>query len=223
MQIQTKPSPDPVANYHLADAHMRWALQSAEEVVGEKGLKIVLRDANLAHLAENYPPNELDFDAGLTFGDYANLSAGLYAFFGRAGKSMAIRIGRLAVERSVEQQASVFGLSALVAASKLLPIGAQVKAALSVMQNGLIKISKQKGNQRIMRLEDRGDKIAYIDESCSACAGKTADSHICGIFNGSIAQALLWLTGKTFEVEEVECRAMGAKACVWEIKKEPIG
>ncbi len=223
MQIQAKSSPDPVASFHMADAHMRWALQSAEEVVGQKGLKIVLRDANLSQFAENYPPNDLNFTSGVTFGDYANLSAELYNFFGRAGKSMTIRIGRLAVERSVEQQASVFGLNALVAASKLLPMGAQVKAALSVMQSGLIKISKQKGDQRVLKLEDRGDKIAYIDEGCSACAGKTADSHICGIFNGSIAQALLWLTGKTFDVQEVECRAMGAPACVWEINKEPIG
>ncbi|MEM7330817.1 MAG: V4R domain-containing protein [Chloroflexota bacterium] len=222
MKIQIKKTPDPVAAFHMADAHMRWALQSAEEVVGEKGLKIVLRDANLSYLANNYPPNDLGFTSGITFGDYANLSAELYNFFGRAGKSMTIRIGRLAVERSVEQQAAVFGLSALVAASKLLPMGAQIKAALSVMQNGLGKISKQKGNNRVLRLEDRGNKIAYIDEGCSACAGKTADSHICGIFNGSIAQALFWLTGKTFDVEEVECRAIGAQACVWEIAKEPI-
>ena len=221
MQIKPKSTPDPIASFHLADAHMRWALQSAEEVVGVQGLKVVLRDANLAHLVNNYPPNELTFDGGYTFGDYANLSAELLNFFGRAGKSMTIRIGRLSVERSVEQQSAVFGLNTLVKASKLLPLKAQLKAGLTVMQGGLIKISKSMDNKRVMRLEDRGDRIAYIDEGCSACAGKTADVHICGIFNGSISQALIWLTGKNFEVEEVECRAMGASACVWEVKKEP--
>jgi len=30
-----------------------------------------------------------------------------------------------------------------------------------------------------------------------------------------------WLTGKNFEIQEVECRAQGAKACVWEISKTP--
>jgi predicted hydrocarbon binding protein len=31
---------------------------------------------------------------------------------------------------------------------------------------------------------------------------------------------LTWLTGKVFDVEEVECRAMGAPACVWEVSKK---
>lgn len=223
MQIRNKATSDPIASYKLADAHMRWALQASEEVVGSQGLKVVLREANLAQLIENFPPNELTFDGAFTFGDYANLSAALLNFFGRAGKSMTIRIGRLSVERSVEQQATVFGLNALVKASKLLPLTAQLKAGLSVMQNGLTKISNSAGQKRVLRLEDRGDRVAYIDEGCSACAGKMADHHICWIFNGSIAQALMWLTDKPFAVEEVACRAMGDPACVWEIRKVPVG
>jgi len=34
-------------------------------------------------------------------------------------------------------------------------------------------------------------------------------------------EGVRWLTGKEFEVEEVECRATGAPACVWEISKTP--
>jgi predicted hydrocarbon binding protein len=37
----------------------------------------------------------------------------------------------------------------------------------------------------------------------------------------STQEAIHWLTGKEFEVQKVECRAMGAPACVWEINKTP--
>jgi len=38
---------------------------------------------------------------------------------------------------------------------------------------------------------------------------------------GTLKEGILWLSGKEFNVEEVECRALGAKACVWEISKTP--
>jgi predicted hydrocarbon binding protein len=38
---------------------------------------------------------------------------------------------------------------------------------------------------------------------------------------GTLKEGLLWLTGKEFDVEEVECRALGASACIWEVNKSP--
>jgi predicted hydrocarbon binding protein len=38
---------------------------------------------------------------------------------------------------------------------------------------------------------------------------------------GTLKEGLSWLTGKDFDVEEVECRAVGASACVWEVSKTP--
>jgi predicted hydrocarbon binding protein len=53
------------------------------------------------------------------------------------------------------------------------------------------------------------------------CAGKLADTPICWLFTGSLEESLRWLTGKEFEIVEVECRAAGAPACVWEVPKTP--
>ena len=39
---------------------------------------------------------------------------------------------------------------------------------------------------------------------------------------GSIAESLKWFTRQRFEVQEIECRAMGAPACVFEIKKKRL-
>ena len=60
-----------------------------------------------------------------------------------------------------------------------------------------------------------------IYEDCALCAGKQAAEKICWVFNGALQEALKWQTGKDFEIAEVECRALGAPACVWEISKTP--
>jgi len=42
---------------------------------------------------------------------------------------------------------------------------------------------------------------------------------MCWTWIGSLQEASFWLTGKEFEIEEAECRAKGAPACVWEVSK----
>ncbi|MCI0393470.1 MAG: 4-vinyl reductase [Chloroflexi bacterium] len=221
MDIRNKAIHDPVCDMYAVDAYMRWALQAAEEVVGQKGMAIVLRQAGLERFINNYPLNDLHASGNITFGDYANLSAALLNFFGRAGKSMTIRIGRLSAQYATEQQSATFGLGTLVKASRLLPLNAQQRAGLMVMQNGLRKLAQAVGQENKLRIEDRGHALAYVDETCAMCAGKEADMPICWVFNGTLMESTRWLTGKDFEIEEVECRAMGALACVWEIKKTP--
>jgi predicted hydrocarbon binding protein len=220
MDIRKKKEHDPVADLYTVDAYMRWAVQAAEEVVGKKGLDIVLRQAGLGRLVDNYPPNELKISGNFTFGDYANLSAELLNFFGRAGKSMTMRIGRLSAKHAIEQQSAVFGLAALMTA-KLLPIPSQLKMGMATMQNGFKKLSQSVGQDMRLRLEDRGSKVAYIAEDCPFCAGKAADEPMCWGFNGSLHEGLNWQIGKEFDIVEVECRAMGAPACVWEVSKTP--
>jgi predicted hydrocarbon binding protein len=220
VEIRDKPEHDAIADLNIVDAYMRWALLASEEVVGKRGLSVVLRDAGLERFIDNYPPDETRVISGLTFGDYSNLSAGLLAFFGRAGKGMLQRIGRLSAQHGIRQQGAVFGLATALS-SKVLPVPMQLRIGLTNMQNGFRKLSQQVGQQVCLSLEDRGDRFAYVDEDCSQCAGKEADAPICLIRTGTLVEALRWLTGKEFDVQEVECRAMGAPACVWEIVKSP--
>jgi len=221
MEIRNKAKHDPVTDLYATDAYMRWALMAAEEVIGEKGLAVVLRDAGLERFIDNYPPEELEKPSGnITFGDYAAFNVGLLNFFGRAAKSMLLRTGRLSALHAVEKQGKAFGIAVLVA-SKVLPIPTQLKVGLDKMQEGLRKQSQAVGQDQRIRVKDQGDKLAYIDQDCAMCAGKLADTPICWLFTGSLQESLHWLTGKEFEVAEVECRAMGAPACVWEINKTP--
>jgi predicted hydrocarbon binding protein len=198
---------------------MRWALLAAEEVVGEKGLAIVLREAGLEQLVGNYPPNEDTTSFGLTFGDYASLFAGLLNFYGRAGKSMLLRVGRVSSKHAIEQQGALFNVAA-TAAIKVLPVQMQLRVGLENMQKGFRKMWQTFGVEFDVSLEDRGEKFAYVAPQCPMCAGLQADRAVCLSFTGSLQESARWLTGHDFQVDEVECRALGAPACVWEISKK---
>ena len=220
MEIKDKTPNDPIANLYLVDAYMRWALLAAEEVVGKQGLRVLLRERGLERFIDNYPPELLKISGGITLGDYAQLCAGLLTFFGRAGKSMVIRSGRLTSKYAIEKQSAVYNVAAKTAA-KLLPWGMQVKLVLDSMANGYNKLYAENGQELHFSVEDRGEKWAFISVECPHCAGKTADQPMCWGRIGTLKEGALWLTGKEFDIEEVECRALGAPACVWEINKTP--
>jgi predicted hydrocarbon binding protein len=218
MKIENR-SGDPVAEFKIMDAYMRWAILAAEEVAGKQGLNVVLREAGLERFIEEYPRDEMTA-RGITFGDYASFNAGLQNFFGRAAKSMVLRIGRISAKHGIDRQSAVFGVAALVAA-KLLPFPVQAKMGLEAMRDGFIKVSEQVGQKMIIKVEDRGDRLAYIDHNCANCAGKKADAPMCWIHFGAIQEGLRWLTGKEADSKQTECRALGAAACVWEVSKTP--
>lgn len=220
MKIENKHEHDPVADFVMPDAYMLWALLAAEEVVGKQGLAIVLRQAGLQHLIDNYPPDELTLTHQLNSGHYADLFAGLLDLYGRAGKSILLRIGRLSTKHAIERQSALFNIAATLAL-KVMPLPTQIKMGLENQQAGLRKIWGAFGQNPGLRLEDRGETIAYIMETCPMCAGKRADGVICLSWTGALQESMRWLTGKEFGIEEVECRATGAPACVWEIHKQP--
>lgn len=223
LEIKDKTEHDPAADMDLVDAIMRWALLASEEVVGEKGLRIVLRDAGLERFIGNYPSENLTESNNVSFGDYAALNASLLSFFGRAGKSMVLRAGRESQKCGREQYGAVFKVigALTTTAVKVLPFVTQLNMVLQVQQK-ILRDLHQSGERKLaLRIEDRGEKLAYIDESCAVCAGKQSNQPMCWLFSGVLQEGARWLTGKEVEVIEVECRAMGAPACVWEVSKTP--
>lgn len=220
MDIANKAEHDPVADLSIADAYMCWALLAAEEAVNKQGLDNVLKQVGLERFIGHYPPNELKVVTQIPFSDYSTLLTGLLSAYGRAGKNILMRVGRQSAKYGIEQQGALFGLAAL-AAVRLLPMPTQIKMGLENMQGGFRKVSQSVGQDMRLRIEDRGGKWAYVAEDCPMCAGKHADEHICMAFTGILMESALWLTGKEIAVEEVECRSMGAPACVWEVSKTP--
>lgn len=221
MQVAVKPGHDPVGDFPFLDAYMRWALLAAEEVVGAPGLNIVLRKAGLERLINNYPPENFSTSTGIVNRDYTAFSLELLTFFGRAGRGGLIRIGRKSSQLAVKKQVDMLGLSKFVAASKLLPATLKLKAGLEFNVAMLSSIYKQAGADWHAHIEDRGDRWAYVVETCGLCVDHTADTTVCHVFTGLLQESCLWLMDKDYDVQEAQCRALGAPACVWEIGKQP--
>lgn len=221
MKISPCLSPDPAAELKMVDAYLRWALIAAEEVVGKQGINVVLREAGLERVINHLPANELVATGTFTFGDYANLNGALLNFFGRAAKSMVLRIGRLSAKQGIDQQGAMFGIAALLA-SKILPYPTQVKLNLEAMRDGFVKVYGQAGQKPKLAIEDQGDSWAYLDYNCANCAGKQSDAPMCWIHVGVIQEAVRWQTGKEAVVTQTACRALGAEACVWAVNKAPL-
>jgi predicted hydrocarbon binding protein len=220
MEIRDKTEHDPAADIPLLDAYMRWALLATEEVIGRNGLAVLLRQIGLEKFINNYPPEQLKFATGLTMGQYASFNAGLINFFGRAARSMLLRIGRQSARHGIEHQGALFGTAALLA-SKVLPIPTQIKMGLSAMQLGFRRVNEAAGVTRHLELQERSDAFAYVDGDCAFSAGKIASEPIGAIQIGILQEALRWQTGKEFEVEQVACRSMGAPASIWLVYKTP--
>lgn len=218
MEIKPKPTHDPVADLHIADAYMRWQLLAAEEVVGKQGLATVLRENGLEKFIENYPPDEFNFNSKITTAEYSAVSAALMTFYGRAGRGMTLRIGRLSCKKAIEKQGALFNVAGSLAL-KLLPISQQLKVGMENMQSGFRKLGESIGEDYELSIEDKGETVAYIAKACPMCAGKQAQAAICTIFTGNLEEAVRWVTGKEHQVVETACRAKGDTACVWEVSK----
>jgi predicted hydrocarbon binding protein len=220
MQITDKTDRDAVAEGVLVDAYLRWALEAAEEVVGKDGLAVVLRQAGLERFIENYPSDSLEATGTVHLKDYAALNAGLLSFYGRPGKGMVMRVGRISARKGIQHQSGVFNLATVLAA-KLLPASVQIKMGLSAMMAGFRTIYEKSGQPFKGDIVDKGDVYHFIMETCPICAGKHADGHICWLFEASIEESARQVFGKFFDVVEIECRAKGAPACIFAVPKQP--
>lgn len=221
VQITRKPQPDPVAELLMVDAYMRWALEAAEEVVGKQGLAVVLRNAGLERFIDNYPPEKTEVISRITFGDYSGLSAGLLDFFGRAGKSMVMRVGKISARKGIEHQSGLFNMATVLAA-KLMPSATQLKLGMAAAIGGFRAISSSVGQEYKATIEDHGDLYTLTVETCAICAGQQADAPICWLFEALLETASCETFNKSFDFQQVACRAMGDAACVWEVSKTPV-
>ncbi len=219
MNIRDKAERDPVAELGMPNNYVRWALEAIEDVAGKHGLVIILREAGLEYLRDHPLPDN-DKIENFTMGHYADLNAAVLNFFGRAAKSMTMRVGRISAQRAIANQAKVFNVAALLTL-KVMPLNMQLKLGASQMQEGFRKIWAAHGQKFVTRLEETEDSWLYIQETCPQCAGKESDEPICWIFTGTLQESIRWLTGKKLEIVQTECRAMGAPACVWRISKTP--
>jgi hypothetical protein len=193
----------------IINSLVRQALTSAQEVMGDNGLNAVLRASGLERFIDNLPPNNLE--PSIQTSQYARLNQAIEEFYGRAGKGMLRRIGKASFQYGVREQAALLGVAGV--ALKLLPERQRIKFILNGMSDALKKSNPQVNTW----VDDRGERLAYIDATCAICHSRQAEMPICYLYAGSIGEAVKWATGKEHEIVETHCFAKGDPHCRFEV------
>lgn len=191
--------------WRFTNALMRQAILAIGEVMGEQGLKVVLRQAGLERYVNELPPNDLGQDIPSV--EYAALNRAVEEFYGRAGKGMLQRIGRASFRYGIEEQATLMGVAGT--ALKLMPQKTRIKFILGQVAKSLMSVNEN----TYIELRETPQGFVFADFTCDICCCRRAEQPVCHLYVGSIVEAVKWATGHDYEVREIECRAMGAEAC----------
>ena len=220
MNITTKLN-DPIADFKLVDAYFRWTLLAIVEVAGEHGLDSVLQKVGMERFRQSYGSDKLEPASGLTFRDYANVNAGALEVLDSKVPGNVFHSGRVSARHAMRKNGEMFPLTPELADKTIAEEG-KLLASLDTILKGYQGVAAQSGQHYNAWLEETETHFYYHLESCAVCAGKEAEEPICLFFSGSLMESIKWLTGRKYNVREVECRALDAPACVWEIKKSPV-
>jgi hypothetical protein len=204
------------SGFYYPNRIARIFLLAMEEIMGKNGLNAVLNMAKLSNLIDNYPPDNLEkqFD----FAAFTALNAALEEMYGpRGGRGLSLRGGRASFARGLQGFGALAGVGDL--AFKVLPLGAKLKMGLPAMAGIFTQVSDQ-----ISRVEEKDDHFDYYIDRCPCCWGRKSDKPVCHVAVGLLQEGLRWVSGgKEFRVDETACFAMGDKACVFAVYKEPVG
>lgn len=207
--------PIPKSGLYYSNKSARITILAIEEVMGKNGLNAILNLANLSHLIDNYPPNNLERE--FDFSDISSIMGALEEMYGpRGGRGLALRAGRATFTNALRNFGALVGVGDL--AFKVLPLSAKLRICAPAMA----KIFSQTSDQ-YTTVEDKGDHLLYIIHKCPVCWGRKTDKPACFVASGLIMEGLKWVSGgKNFKIIQTTARSVGDPTCDFMIIKEPI-
>jgi predicted hydrocarbon binding protein len=193
----------------------RSILTSAEDILGENGVKALLNLSGLQEYIGNYPPDNIR--KAFPFEHVAMLQQGLYDMYGsRGARVFATRGGEKTFQHSLSKYDRV-----QKAAQAAMSVGsAEVRHRI-----GLQFFSKffNAVSDQYVRIEEDDANWFWIIETCPMCWERKAEEPVCHLGIGVLKAASHWATGgKRFRIAETKCIAMGDDTCVYTIEKIPI-
>lgn len=184
------------------------------EVMGDNGLKSVLRMGKLERYIDSVPPNNTE--PGVKFSEYGAAQQAIEDFYGpRGARAILVRIGRALFRYTLEEQPAVLGLAGL--ALKALPMGARVKLILQKIVGSANDTMNMPSH-----LEETDDAYVFVAEDSPSRWRPQRSKPGCYVTIGTYQEALRWATGKNFKIVEMSCMSTGDDACRFHIYKEPL-
>lgn len=196
-----------IPNYFL-----HFSLRGIHDIMGTNGLNAILNITGLTKFRDNIPPNNEEIESNAV--DVGKLIKGAIDLIGQNGaKAILKKAGRSGYRLSLDEAPELMG--ALGAELKKLPTDRERIASLM----GAIGYDANRifgeGHQELVPIDD-GFEIRIAE--CEWCWGITGMSlPVCFAELGLEEEAILWATGKLYDVTEIACRAMGAERCVFRI------
>jgi predicted hydrocarbon binding protein len=208
--------PIPVSGLYYPNKIARIALHALEDVMGKNGVNAILNLANLPHLVDNLPQDNLnrEFD----FAYFSSIWSALEEMYGpRGGRGLAFRAGRATFAEGLRNFGALAGAGDL--AFKVLPLTTKLRIGLPA----LARIFSQTSDQH-STVEDKQDYYVYTIHKCPVCYGRHTEKACCYIATGLLQESLKWVSGgNEFDVKETKCIATGDQVCEFVVAKEPIG
>jgi len=197
----------------IANAIMCIFLEAVEEVLGDKGLTVVLKQAGQEQFLGQKPPN--DTELGPSLQEYGLIEEAIEQVYGdRGARAILMRIGRANFRRSLEERGKLIGLTGL--ALNLIP---SYEAKLGLFLKNFASAAVKHGNLPV-RLEEDEDNFYYIYDDSPAHYRPEKDRPCCFVTVGLLKEAVKWAIGKEVNVEEKTCMACGDDVCTFVIPKK---
>ena len=202
--------------YHYPNRMGRIIFSAMEDVLGQKGINVILNLASLSELIDHYPAPD-DLKSQFSFDMIGRLSAALESYYGpHGGRGIALRVGRACFQPGLREFGSLYGLTDIT--FRLLPLKMKLKMGVHSMAEIFNKYSDQQ-----VQLEETENTIIWKIVRCPLCWGRKAEGPCCQMAVGVLQEALYWASGgKFFHVEETQCIALGNQACSILIDKSPM-
>lgn len=205
----------PKSGLYYPNKFARIALLAFEDVMGKNGVNAILNLANLTHLIDNYPPDNLD--RAFDFSDLSAIQGALEEMYGpRGGRGLALRAGRATFADSLRNFGALAGVGDM--AFKVLALPAKLRIGLPAMARIFTQTSDQ-----LSTVEEKDDHFVYTIHRCPVCWGRKTDKPACFIATGLLQEGLKWVSGgMEFRVSQATAKSVGDPTCDFIVYKDPI-
>jgi predicted hydrocarbon binding protein len=198
----------------MPNANLRLLLVALQDVMGDNGLKAVLKQGGLHRYIDNFPPDDTNRDA--KFSEYGQVQQAVENFYGgpRGARAMMRRAGHATFQHTLKSRPAILGMVGV--ALKALPEGTRMKFIL----DRIAKASTEEVNLPA-HVEDHDDHFLFVSEAC-ACVFRSRDPKLgpcCFVTAGVLEAAVQWATGKRHVVKEIACLQNGDDACRYRVEK----
>ncbi|KYK38197.1 MAG: hypothetical protein HXS46_10000 [Theionarchaea archaeon] len=203
-----------MTEHRIPGSLARIIFRSVEEHIGKNGLNMFLRKADLEYYISNPPPD--DETPTIEMSKFKKAIGLVIELFGeKAARPLLLRWGKLTFEYALKEKPTLFGLAGLI--TTFMSDERKTRFILKKV----LKESENLYDVPHILTEDE-DSFNIEIRNCFYCGDVTSENCICWPPVGFWIAMMEWITGKNYDVREVECKAQGAESCKFVIPKKAM-